>query len=154
MNALYTRLFTYNDWANTLLIDALAEMEPPGQALERLSHILNAQQVWLARLTAQPRPADLLPKYPIGELRTRNAASTEAWLTYTSRLLKDKHLEMISYRTGEGVMRESMVIDILAQVINHSTHHRGQIVASIRAAGVTPPTTDFIFFTYTARMRS
>jgi uncharacterized damage-inducible protein DinB len=152
MNALYTRLFTYNDWANKLVLDTLEKMEPPPQALERMSHLITTQQVWMARITGSRGPVDLFPEYPISELRDMNANSTESWLTFTSRLPKDRHLEMISYRTSDGSPKESMLIDILAHVINHSTHHRGQVVASIRAAGLAPPATDFIFFTRTARM--
>ena len=147
MNALYTRLFTYNDWANKLILDALEQMEPPPQALERMSHLLTGQQIWYGRVTGTHTPSSTFPEYPIPVLRDMNAQSTDAWLTYTSGLFKDKHLEMISFDTFDGKPLQSMVIDILAHVINHSTHHRGQIVASIREAGQAPPATDFLFFT-------
>ena len=33
---------------------------------------------------------------------------------------------------------------ILRHIVNHATYHRGQIAADLRAAGLTPPYTDFI----------
>jgi uncharacterized damage-inducible protein DinB len=40
----------------------------------------------------------------------------------------------------------SQISDILLHVALHSSYHRGQIAAAVRAAGVTPVNTDFITF--------
>lgn len=147
MNAHFTRLFTYNDWANKLVLDSLASIDPwPDRTSERLSHILVAQNLWYARVTASDQPTDLFPAYTLEELRVLNDRSTAQWLGLTSEILPDDRWKTVTYRNTAGQPHESILIDIMTQVINHATHHRGQVIAALRDAGHEPPKTDFIFF--------
>jgi uncharacterized damage-inducible protein DinB len=52
----------------------------------------------------------------------------------------------IAYKNTRGESFENSVRDILFHINNHSTHHRAQIAARIREAGITPPTSDYIFY--------
>ena len=47
----FTRLFTYDSWANHEVLTALrSSNEPPARALKLIAHILAAERLWLARL--------------------------------------------------------------------------------------------------------
>ena len=52
--------------------------------------------------------------------------------------------EGVAYRNSKGEFWTSTVGDILTHVALHASYHRGQIAASIREAGGTPPYTDYI----------
>ena len=148
MNAHFTRLFTYNDWANKLVLDTLESIDTwPPMTAERMSHILVAQELWHARIAGGDQPTDLFPAYTLEEMRALNSASTKKWLSLTSEMLPEDRWKPVAYRTTSGAAFESILIDILTQVINHATHHRGQVIAALRDAGHEPPKTDFIFFT-------
>ena len=64
MNAHFTRLFTYNDWANRRVLVALRGLETwPAQTARRMSHILEAQQLWYARMMGEDHSVDLSRVY-------------------------------------------------------------------------------------------
>jgi uncharacterized damage-inducible protein DinB len=52
----------------------------------------------------------------------------------------------VTYRNSAGDEFTSTIEDMLTQVAMHGSYHRGQIAASIRAAGDTPSPTDYIAF--------
>jgi uncharacterized damage-inducible protein DinB len=52
----------------------------------------------------------------------------------------------ITYRNSAGDEYTSTLEDILTHVSLHGAYHRGQIAASVRAAGDTPTATDYIAF--------
>jgi uncharacterized damage-inducible protein DinB len=53
---------------------------------------------------------------------------------------------LIRYTNTKGQTFENSVRDILFHVANHTTHHRGQIVAAVRQVGGEPFASDFILF--------
>ena len=62
-----------------------------------------------------------------------------------SRGLSEEDLtKACSYTNSKGEAWESNVIDILAQVILHSAHHRGQIATELRRSGNVPTPVDYI----------
>jgi len=143
----FTRLFTYNDWANRRVLTALREIEPwPPKVADRMSHLLVSQQIWYTRAMNIEPPADLWPKYSIEELEAINLESTQQWLGLTADIKREDRAKVVQDKNSAGTPFETMIVDIMTHVINHSTHHRAQIIASLRDAGHEPPQTDFIFF--------
>ena len=53
--------------------------------------------------------------------------------------------DAVNYRNSKGEQWSSRVEDILTHVLFHSTYHRGQIAMQMRASGLTPACTDFIY---------
>jgi len=144
------RLFAYDLCANHRVLGAINVLAPlePSQPIARwVSHIIAAQEIWLARirgrdlsgLTAWPK---MDPETWPERLQTLN----QAWL----RLLDTWEAgfdALIVYRNTKGHSFETMLHEILLHVIIHGQHHRAQIASSLRQYGHTPPPTDFIFFT-------
>ena len=60
----------------------------------------------------------------------------------------------ITYTNSKGEPCTSRVADVLTHVALHGAHHRGQLVAELRAAGHVPPYVDFIHATRTGARRS
>lgn len=144
------RLFAYDRWANNRVLEALAVVGPltAGHPLAKLlSHIIAAQEVWLARIQNQPLSG--LTPWPDIDPETwpdRFAALQDTWehLLDTGERGFD---DLITYRDTKGHSFETMLHEILLHVIIHGQHHRAQIASGLRQLGHTPPPTDFIFFT-------
>jgi uncharacterized damage-inducible protein DinB len=54
--------------------------------------------------------------------------------------------QTIQYSTKTGQIFNNNVRDILFQVINHSTYHRGQIATEFRQSGLEPLLTGYIYY--------
>jgi uncharacterized damage-inducible protein DinB len=52
----------------------------------------------------------------------------------------------VDYETTEGRVFANELKDILFHIINHSTHHRGQILAGFRDSNIEPGNLDYISY--------
>lgn len=137
----------YNSWANRRVGEMLAELEGAELArpLRLFSHLLRAERVWLGRIHATPDAA--LPLWetdPLERCRERLEANARA----LEQLVADGSVdtEPVTYTTTQGATYTTPVGDILAHVLNHGTHHRGQIALLVREAGRPPLPLDLIFY--------
>ncbi|MEQ9297753.1 MAG: DinB family protein [Cyclobacteriaceae bacterium] len=145
----FRRLYTYNAWANEMLYSYLREGAYQNKKIDVLfSHITVSQILWHNRITGQEKPKwglfDTIPTHILLEL---NQKSNKAWQEVVLGTSKSGFKEMISYVDTEGRSQHTQLRDILTHVANHGTHHRGQIVAWLRAEGIAPPALDYILFT-------
>lgn len=142
----YKRIFTYDKWANDHVLETIAKI-PQNTKVELLfAHILNSQQVWYFRITSKSHdiaPWDIIePSDFSGVLENVH----RDWMEYLNGL-KPKGLDAeITYQNTSGDRFKNKLIDIVSHVMNHSTYHRAQISAIIKASGYTPPVTDYIAF--------
>lgn len=61
--------------------------------------------------------------------------------------------QIVAYRDMQGNHWKNSIWEIVLHVVNHGTHHRGQVAGFLRAMGHTPPTLDLMAF-YRAAARS
>jgi len=141
-------LFAYNNWANERILITLEEMDRPNEKLILLyGHLISAQIVWLNRIKDLPTaPFPLWSMYKRRELRTMTEESTTNWVNYLHEHKFETFEEMIFYKNSKGTKYESTIREIITQVINHSTYHRGQLAARLRESGIEPPQTDYIAY--------
>lgn len=148
MKDYFSRLYTYNLWASKKILHALLENQ---LHLEKttywMSHIINAETIWLDRILEGKTSTGVHTLYPLEECEQRMEIENERYLGFLEVVEEDIFQQSISYQNSKGAQFSTKVVDIMAHVINHSTHHRAQISAKIRESGFTPPATDFIFFT-------
>lgn len=144
-------LFRYNDWANQRVIAALRTAalveEAHTQALRWLSHLLRAQDIWLGRVLGGEEA--LTAAWDVDGLAActeRSERSTAAWLVHLAACDEAEFRQHIAYTNTKGVGYSSTLREIATHVVNHSTHHRGQILALLRQQGHVPPPLDYIFF--------
>jgi uncharacterized damage-inducible protein DinB len=63
------------------------------------------------------------------------------------QLLNELELtQTVTYTIGSGKQFTNTVQEILFQVINHSTYHRGQIATAFKKAGIEPLSTEYISY--------
>lgn len=141
----FQRLFSYDNWANQQLISAL---ESIGVSLPRsltaFAHIVSAEKLWWERLNPKPQTYPVWPEFTLAKCRTEVEELPELWNKYLMAQSNDSLAQQVHYKNSKGESFSNRAGDILQHVIIHSTHHRGQIVADLRAAGHTPPYIDFI----------
>jgi len=152
------QLFRYNVWANARFFDAAAELSKEQleataagsfpSVVGTLGHIVGAEWVWLCRWIGE-NPAGMpawVAEKDLPALRAR-LATVEAERAVFLDGLGDADLErVVSYRSLSGQPCADPLSDMIRHVVNHSTYHRGQLVAMLRQLGQTPPSTDLILY--------
>jgi len=139
------RLFSYGHWANHEVLTALEGTgDPLPQALQLLAHILSAERLWLERLQIQPQTQPVWPGFTLAQCRREIDDLHGLWKSYLSQIAEADLAATIAYKNSKGESWTSRKDDVLQHVIIHSAHHRGQIVALLRASGHTPRNIDFM----------
>ena len=154
----FLELFDYNAWANRTIFDAAGGL--PGEQYFRdlkssyggvhgtLAHIVWAEQLWLHRWLGKPNPT--VPQgtdlRSLGDVRERwEAVELErgAFLaTFAAPRLEETRL----VKPSSGGEYVHTFRQMFRHFINHSSYHRGQIVAFVRQLGHQPPSTDLILY--------
>lgn len=147
MKSQFITLFKYDKFANFTLLEALIQ-QPEKQSVRIMAHLLTAQQVWLSRCKNQPfAPDSLWPDWPVETLQDIITKNSNEWLIYLYTLQTGDFDKTIHYRNMQGVSFETRLVDILTQVTNHGTHHRGQIGMLLKISGLENlPNTDYITY--------
>jgi uncharacterized damage-inducible protein DinB len=138
-------LFSYDDWANREVLTSLQALDaPPGRSVKLLAHILSAERLWLERLLVQKQTLPVWPVSTLGQCKLEVDQLPGLWKNYLTALGEAGLARSLTYKNTKGESFSSQKQDILLHVVMHSAYHRGQIAADLRAAGFTPPYTDFI----------
>ena len=148
MDSHLERLFQHLEWANGRLLEALDRAAaPPGEAIRLLAHVLGAERVWLDRIQGlgDARP-DPWPALSLGQARELCQASVARFRTVLRTAPAERLAAPIAYVNSRGEAFRNSLEDILLHVALHGAHHRGQIAALLRQAGLEPAVTDYIGF--------
>jgi uncharacterized damage-inducible protein DinB len=138
-------LFSYDDWANREVLASLQALNaPPERSVKLLAHILSAERLWLERLLVQKQTAPVWPLSTLAQCKLEVDQLPGLWKNYLTALGEAGLARSLTYKNTKGESFSSQKQDILLHVVMHSAYHRGQIAADMRAAGFTPPYTDFI----------
>jgi uncharacterized damage-inducible protein DinB len=145
MLSYHHRMFVFDHWATMAALDAVvpAAARVP-RSLAWLNHILGAKRIWLARVTGTPPPFGVNPTFAAAELRAEFEVARDGWRAFLATQGDADMARVIHYRNSKGEPFDSTLGDILAHVPVHGQHHRGQVNADLRAAGIAPPAIDFI----------
>ncbi len=145
MLAYHRRLFGFDHWANLAVLDTVAPVaERVPRSLAWLNHIVGAKRVWLARVTASPMPFGVNPTFTPAELAEQLVLANDGWQAFFDTQTDADLDRVIQYTNLKGDSFESPLVDILAHLPVHGQHHRGQVNADLRAAGIAPPVIDYI----------
>lgn len=145
MKGFFNQLFDYNFYCNKKLIEECnATNTVPEKSKELFSHILNAHHIWNARILGKPSELKVWQLHEVkdwGDIHYENQRSSFEILTNA-----DDFEVRIDYENSEGRLFTNTLQDILFHIINHSTHHRGQIAANFRNNGLEPSPLDYVFY--------
>jgi uncharacterized damage-inducible protein DinB len=150
-------LVAYARWANAQILGAADLLTPEAftrdlrssypSVRDTLVHVLWADWLWLERLKGHS-PRDLFEpsEFATAEaLRHRWGPVESGFATLVAEPGVDL-TRQVTYTNTKGEQATYPVGQILRHVVNHATHHRGQVATLLRQLGQVPPTTDFLVF--------
>ena len=136
----------YNQWANGVVFDALENNELPEKAIELMSHIINANMIWLDRLEGRVSGLEVWKVYEKGQLRELLKRSDIALMNFISKSSEEKLSDNIEYANSKGEKFSSGIIEILIHLNVHAAYHRGQIISLMKGRVSPLPHTDYIHY--------
>ena len=149
---------SYTAWASRKLVDAAARLTEEERSrdfkhadrsvLGTLAHIYAADRVWLGRIQGNPPAQFLDPETDLQmvTLETEWPALLARWIEWVDTQTDESLREPLHYKDLKGNAYQTPLWQVVLHVVNHATHHRGQVSAMIRAMGHTPPGVDLIFY--------
>ena len=153
-----SELLAFNDWATRLLFEAVAGLSTSqwthevggsfGTIQSTMAHMVGAEWIWLERWQGRspsswPDWLDLPDVSDLGERWEAVASERANWLASCSEARLEADL---SYRRLKGEPASNRLELLVRHVVNHSTYHRGQVIAFLRNLGNEPPSTDLVFW--------
>jgi uncharacterized damage-inducible protein DinB len=147
----------YHAWASRRLLNAIDPLTPAERSrdfktsdknvLDTLAHVYGADRLWLQRVNGESPTTLLAPEdRQLGVLSTQWPALQQRWKEWAAPLTDQDFQAKIPYRDLKGNSYQQPLWQILLHVVNHGTHHRGQVSGFLRAMGHHPPPLDLIAF--------
>jgi len=139
------KLYVYDHWANREVALALqAAPQPPPRSVRLMAHVLGTEWTWRRRILADSKKIAVWPQLTVEQISQEVQEVQVAWKNYLATLTPASLAETAAYTNSKGEHFSNEIGDILMHVVMHSTYHRGQIAADMRASGLEPVYTDFI----------
>jgi uncharacterized damage-inducible protein DinB len=146
----------YSAWATQRLLDVAAKLSPEELTrdfrtadkcvLDTLVHVYAADRIWLSRVFSETRATFVDPEdRDLTLLQTEWPALHQRWKLWMRDFSDaDVVAQKISFEDMQGTPFSKPVWQIVLHLVNHGTHHRGQISRFLRAMGHTPPPLDLM----------
>jgi Uncharacterized protein conserved in bacteria len=145
MKGFLQQLFDYNFYCNKKIIQQCKTLDTVPESCERLfSHVLNAHHIWNHRLMGIRNTYTVWEMHKIDkwdDIHYENQRTSFEIISNT-----DNFEKRVGYENSEGRTFANETKDILFHIINHSTHHRAQIMMELRNAGVVPEPLDYVHY--------
>lgn len=158
----FRELFTHMEWADSLVWRAVMSSEAARgdeNILEKLRHIHRTQQyflkVWRGETIDFKKSEDgslehelALAQAYYAELRPYLDSLAETGLPGEMRM---PWANYFARRVGKEQAGSTTLGETFAQVLSHSTYHRGQVNTRLRELGAEPPLVDYIAWLWLER---
>ncbi len=122
-----------------------------------LNHILAVDQYYIGALCGDPslpqRFDDFIAAGALAELASRQRDSDERLISFCDRLDAAACDAMVTMDRGTHLQRDRAA-HVLAHLLMHQTHHRGQVHAMLAGTTVAPPQLDEFLMPSDAKFRS
>jgi len=147
----------YSAWASQRLVQAASELTEAELArdfqtsdrsvLGTLVHTFAADRVWLARLRQSPSlqyssEAD----YKLSVLQNDWPELYRGWDELLAGWNDDAVRADLTYQDMRGRTWTQPIWQLVLHVVNHGTHHRGQVSGFLRTMGRVPPVLDLVAY--------
>lgn len=141
----FTTWFEYDFAANQKLLTTMSEHESqlPEQAMQLMSHITTAHDIWNHRILKTRGSIEVWQTQTTAQLLTNMTRNFHQSLNIIATM---ELSDTIEYKNLKGEPFKSTLKDILFHLLTHSMYHRGQIATRLRAAGINPPDTNYITY--------
>lgn len=146
----FIKQFEFEYWSTGTVLKALRSLkEKDDRAMLLFSHLLSSHCMWLCRVNKTDFTCTLFQERTLDECEQLMKENLEGWNKY----LSDKSVEdleqqiefMAAWETNPSKRRMS-IEDALIHIINHSSYHRGQIIASIKGKVDELPLSTYIIY--------
>lgn len=157
--AYFSMLARYHRWAYGRLYERVNEVRDADYFADRqlffgsihksLNHLLLVDRLWLTRLRGEPTgKVNLAEELETGRADLERAlfAQCDAFIAYTNNLAEEKIDAEIDYVSSTGEPFTMSLAPLIAHIVNHGAHHRGQISAALTKAGIEAPVMDIPYF--------
>ncbi|MNN03274.1 DinB family protein [compost metagenome] len=155
MNELIMDWYDYNIWANERIIDHLKTL--PGEIFgkevdlgfksiaEVLGHIASADEVWFARIKEDS--LSFIKAVQFTDLEKASSYFNNLHSQIHEYLFSiEKPQQIVKYKNTLGKEFQNSISEIIQQMVNHGTYHRGNISTILRHLGYTGILTDYIVY--------
>jgi len=150
-------LYEFDRWAMLRVLESVAALTPEqftkdlgasfGGVHGTLVHVLSADRVWLNRWLGKPAAPLKSEDIPTIEVLKKQWDSYSLELGNLLRTLtEDKLSAPCSYSDFKGTPNAQILWQQMQHKVNHSTYHRGQVVAMLRQLGAKAQGTDLITY--------
>ena len=147
----------YTAWASKRLLEAAAQLTEDEQkrdfitsdkcVVDTLAHTFAADRIWLERIQGNVRSTFISAEDRcLPRLATAWPMVHAQWKQWAAALTDQDFLGKAAYRDMKGNPHETPLWQIVLHLVNHATHHRGQVSGFIRAMGYAPPPLDLIAY--------
>jgi uncharacterized damage-inducible protein DinB len=147
----------YSAWASQRLVDAASRLSPAELSrdfetadrsiLGTLVHLYAADRLWLARLNGGPHPGFITDAdRHLRVLQNDWPALYQRWKDWAHGITPVSAVTPVSYNDMRGNPWSQPLWQLILHVVNHGTHHRGQVSGFLRSLGHTPPQLDLVLY--------
>ena len=145
----------YTAWASRMLVEAAGGLSreeitrdfetADKSVLGTLVHIFAADRVWLARLKGKsPHTFVTDADFDLGVLQKDWPALHMRWKAWAGQLTDEAARADVSYADMSGHPWGQPLWQLVLHMVNHGTHHRGQVSGFLRAMEHVPPKLDLV----------
>ncbi|MFY0673052.1 MAG: hypothetical protein JXQ87_06590 [Bacteroidia bacterium] len=137
-------LLHFNHVINKRFIDVFEEHNiSDKRCISLMSHVLNAQLIWNARIDGSEPKWKAWMIHEIVEMKKTNEMGYE----WSMKLMANAAPNLIiKYENTEGSEFVNAAQDVMLHIVNHASYHRGQLAARFKELNIQPPVSDFIHF--------
>ena len=152
-------LYDYNYWAHHRILDVVALLtheqftknlaSSHGGLHGTMFHAMGAEEIWLKRWKGvSPVSFGRAEDFPdFQALRSHWESVEREMMAFVRDLKSDKDVErIITYKDLKGNEYAQPLHQLMQHLVNHSSYHRGQVVAMLRQVGAKPVGTDMVAF--------
>lgn len=164
MKELMQQYAAYNAWANKKLVDAILAL-PEEQAHQEVAssfknlhltllHMWDAESIWWQRVRLQEHASFPSVNFKGTVLDAGNALvhQSELWKTWVHKASEPAIQHVFQYHNTKREFFKQPVFQVLLQMFNHSTYHRGQLITMLHQLGAGKlPNTDFIAWVWNGK---
>lgn len=146
----FIKYFEFEHWSNTMILISLKALkEKEERAITLFSHLLSSHCMWLSRVNKSEFTCTLFQERTLEECEQLMSENLEGWQNYladkTDIDLQEK-IEFMSAWEANPSKRIMTIEDAITHIINHSSYHRGQIVAGIKGKVDELPLSTYIMY--------
>ena len=147
----------YTAWASGRLLEAAAALSEEElnrdfltadkTVLGTLVHCFAADRAWYYRVDGSPRSSFIDPEdRSLAVLTTEWPKYSQRWLETLSKETEESLARIITFTDWKDKQHQQPLWQIILHMVNHATHHRGQVSGFLRSMGGVPPQLDLIFY--------